>query len=349
MFAAIAGIEYHLPARMLTNQQLAEEFPDWSAAKIAEKTGIETRRLAEPNECASDLAFAAACKLFDSGVCSPKIIDFVLFCTQSPDYIMPTTACLLQNRLGIPTRAGALDFNLGCSGFVYGLSLAKGLIESGQAANVLLLTADTLTKYLHPLDRGTRTLLGDAGAATLVTASKEECGLGPIVFGTDGGGSDQLIVRNGGARHPGRALGTGACPREAAPLPSPDHFYMNGPEIFSFALRVVPDAIEQLLSRANLTLDAVDRFVFHQANSFILEHLRNKLNIPRQKFVLAMRHCGNTSSSSIPIALKEARAEIRPGMTVALVGFGVGLSWAAALEKVSGTNATAFGCPASAL
>jgi 3-oxoacyl-[acyl-carrier-protein] synthase-3 len=328
MQAAIAGLEYHLPETKFTNQQLEAAFPEWTAAKVLDKTGIEERRLAAADECPSDLAVLAAQKLFVAGACSPADIDFLLFCTQGPDYPMPASACLLQDRLGLPMRCGALDFNLGCSGFVYGLGLAKGLIETRQAENVLLLTADAVSKFIHPGDRGNRTLLGDAAAATLIQARrdpplKRPTWIGPFVHGTDGRGAEYLIVRGGGMRQRTTGLPESSDPAHA--------LYMHGPEVLSFALEAVPRALNELLRQAELGHDEVDLFVLHQANGFILEQLRDKLDIPPEKFVLAMRHCGNTASASIPIALKDARdrQQLRPGMRVVLIGFGVGFSWSA--------------------
>ena len=170
MHASISAIEYYLPEKTVSTEELAAEFPAWTVAKIDEKTGIRDRHIAATGECSSDLAVAAARKLFESGACQPGEIDFLLFCTQSPDHFLPTTACLIQDRLGIPTTAGALDFNLGCSGFVYGIGLAEGLISSGQASRVLLLTAETYSKFLSAGDRSVRTIFGDAGAATLLVA-----------------------------------------------------------------------------------------------------------------------------------------------------------------------------------
>jgi 3-oxoacyl-[acyl-carrier-protein] synthase-3 len=338
VLAAVRAIEYHLPEGTITNEELSREFPEWSLDKIAAKTGIVQRHVAGPGECASDLAFAAARKLFASGACRPEEIDFLLLCTQSPDYFLPTTACLLQDRLGLPTTAGALDYNLGCSGFVYGLSLAKGLIETGQAANVLLLTAETYSKFLHRHDRSVRALFGDAAAATLVQARADVPSgglpwIGPFVFGTDGKGCENLIVPAGGMRRPS------GCP---TPHPAgdkerfPDNLYMNGPEIFTFTLQTVPAAVKALLARAGRTMDDVDRFVFHQANRYMLEHLRNKIRIPEEKFVVALSHCGNTVSSTIPIALAEARrnGQLPPGTLAMLVGFGVGYSWGATLIRM---------------
>jgi 3-oxoacyl-[acyl-carrier-protein] synthase-3 len=302
--------------------------------KIDDKTGIRERHIAAPEECSSDLAVAAARKLFDSGACRPDEIDFVLLCTQSPDYFLPTTACLVQDRLGIPTTAGALDFNLGCSGFVYGLGLAEGLIASGQARNLLLLTAETYSKFLHPRDKSVRTLFGDAAAATLLTAS-EQPSLGPFVYGTDGAGAPNLIVPAGGMRQARTAETAIAKEDDSENLRSQDNLFMAGGEIFNFTLSAVPKSIQALLERASLSFEQIDLFVFHQANRFMLEHLRKRLKIPAEKFQVSMAHCGNTVSSTIPIALKEAQREgrLKDGATVMLVGFGVGYSWGATLLR----------------
>lgn len=304
MKATIAAIEYYLPKTVLSNEQLAAEFPGWSATKILEKTGIAERRIASDGECASDLGFAAAKKLFRSGVCSPDQIDYLLLCTQSPDYFLPTTACILQDQLGIPTRAGALDFNLGCSGYVYGLGLAKALIESGQAANVLLITAETYSKFIHPKDKSVRTLFGDAGAACLVrgVAATDEL-LGPFVYGTDGSGAANLIVPVGGMRHRTGRADEEAILDEEQNFRSSANLYMDGPEVFSFTLRVVPKAVEELLARSGKKPQDIDMYVFHQANEYMLEHLRKRLRIPADKFLVCMRNFGNTVSCTIPIAL----------------------------------------------
>lgn len=336
MSAVIRSIEYYLPEQVLSNEDLAVQFGDWSATKIGDKTGIDCRHIAADGECASDLAFAAATKLFASGACEPGDIDYLLLCTQSPDYFLPTTACLLQHRLGLSQDTGALDFNLGCSGYVYGLGLASGLIATGQASNVLLIAAETYSKFIHPKDRSVRTLFGDAAAATLIQAA-DDGGLGPVVLGTDGAGAKNLIVASGGLRTP-HSLQTGEVSEDDhGNLRSADNLYMNGREIFAFTLRVVPQVIRRLLAKAAITIDSVDYFVFHQANEFMLEHLRNKLRIPREKFCVAMRDCGNTVSCTIPIALRVAQDNgcLRPGMLVMLVGFGVGYSWGACLVRWS--------------
>src|ERR1700733_4551585 len=307
-FAAISAIEYHLPYNVLSTAQLASAFPEWSVEKIDAKTGIRDRHIAADNECSSDLAVEAAKKLFRTGGCEPEQIDYVLFCTQTPDYFLPTTACLIQSRLGIPRSAGALDYNLGCSGFVAGLGLAKGLIETGQAAKVLLLTGETYSKFIHDRDRSVRTLFGDAAAATLVSGveGRGHPLIGPFIYGTDGAGAEHLIVPAGGMRQLRTRETAIECEDWSGNIRSRDNLFMNGEEIFNFTLRTIPGCVNCLLERANLPLEAVDLFVFHQANEYILEHLRERLKIPEAKFLVAMRHCGNTVSSTMPIALKEA-------------------------------------------
>lgn len=339
MNAVIRGIAFHLPEKVLTNAQLGAEHPDWAIEKIEEKTGIVERHIAGEAECASDLAAAAARKLIGSGVCGAEDIDYLLLCTQSPDYFLPTSACLIQHRLGLPTRVGALDINLGCSGFVYALGLAKGLIETGQARGVVVLTADTLTKFIHPSDRSVRTVFGDAGAAVFVqgvdAAGNSAPNIGPFVYGTDGGGGDHLMVPVGGLRKRYAPGCDTAVADDQGNLRSPCNLHMNGPEIFTFTLRTVPAAVNALLAKSGLTLEQIDLFVFHQANRQMLEHLRKKLKIPEQEFVIGMSKFGNTTSSTIPVALKQALDEgrLRAGQLVMIVGFGVGNSWAAGLIR----------------
>ena len=254
MKAVIKAIEYYLPERVLSTADLAAEYPEWSVEKIESKTGIHERHIAAPGECSSDLAVAAAEKLFASGVCQASGIDYVLLCTQSPDYFLPTTACLVQDRLGIPTTAGAMDFNLGCSGYVAGLGLARGLIETGQASRVLLLTAETYSKFIHPRDKSVRTIFGDAAAATLVEGVEAaEALIGPFQYGTDGSGGRNLIVPTGGMRcHPSMETAV-ATEDESGNWRSRDNLFMDGGEIFNFTIRAVPKSIQDLLAKAQVT------------------------------------------------------------------------------------------------
>ena len=334
--AALKAIASYLPQGILTNEELAQEVGGWDAQKILEKTGIAVRHIAAPEECASDLGVAAAERLFAKGACRPGDIDFVLFCTQSPDYFLPTTACLIQDRLGLRLDCGALDFNQGCSGFVYGLSLAKGLIETGNATNVLLITAETYSKFINRRDRSVRTIFGDGAAATLLTAVESDSELiGPFVFGTDGRGASELIVPAGGLRQPvgceqavEREDGRGNWRSER-------NLYMNGPEVYRFTVETVPRLLEELLAKSGQRVEDVDHFIFHQANKFMLERLRARTPIPQEKFWVDLADTANTVSVTIPLALEKAhcRGQIRSGHRLALVGFGVGYSWAGAMME----------------
>lgn len=332
--ARIAAIATHLPERVLSNDDLAELYPAWPAAKILEKTGIAERRIAAEGETATDLAFHAAEKLFNNGACTRDEVDFLILCTQAPDHILPTSACILQHRLGLPTRVGALDINLGCSGFVYGLSLAAGLIASGAARNVVLLTADTYSKFIHPQDKSVRTLFGDGAAATLIQPAEpgSTAAIGPFVFGTDGSGAGDLIVEAGAARLPRSAETAVEVTDRTGNVRSRDHLYMNGGSVLNFTLREVPRAVAALLDKTGTTADDYDKFVLHQANKFMLDALGKKLNVPLERVSRHFEAIGNTVSSTIPFVMEREMALGGgfPGTRMMLVGFGVGLSWAAA-------------------
>lgn len=334
-FAKIVAIEYELPSQSLSNEDLARQFPDWDVTKIFGKTGINDRRIAAENECASDLALRACEKVFTSGVIERSKIDCLILCTQSPDYVLPATACILQYRLGLSTQCAAFDYNQGCSGFIYGLGIAKGLIETDQAKNVLLVTAETYSKYINAGDKSVRTLFGDAAAATLIQAADETVALDRFRYGTDGSGAQSLIVPVGGSRFPA-ALNLNLEPRkdESGNVRTDADLYMNGPAILEFSLKRVPELFESLFDEY-FTPEMVDLFVFHQANKFMLDALRKRLKLPEEKFVREFEHCGNTVSSTIPIALKESmeKGTLKIGDIVACVGFGVGLSWAACTAR----------------
>lgn len=321
-YASIGPISVHLPDLVEDNETLAKQFPKWDMELIQQKTGIHARHIAAQDECASDLAVAAAEKLFAEHAIDRDSIDFLLLCTQSPDYPLPTTACMLQDRLHLRTSIGALDFNLGCSGFVYGLSLADGLIRSGVAKRVLLITAETYSKYIDATDRSLRTIFGDGAAATLVDAA-DEPSLESFVFGTDGRGASTLIVNDGGARPAHSALQ----PNKRRRWPS--RLYMDGPELVEFTLGVVPPMIERILAGACMSRDDVDIYLVHQATAFLLDHLRARLKLNEHLLPADLDYCGNTVSSTLPILIRDLRASgrIQSGTRSLLIGFGVGLSW----------------------
>jgi 3-oxoacyl-[acyl-carrier-protein] synthase III len=332
MKAYIKAISYYLPSETLSNEDLVSEFPEWSIDKIAGKIGVNKRHISALDETAGDMAEKAARLLFDAYALQPSLIDFILLCTQSPDYFLPTTACVLQERLGISTKAGALDFNLGCSGFVYGLALAKGLIAGGVAKNILLITSETYTKHIHRRDKGNRTIFGDASAATLVSTE----GFAEILnfsLGTDGRGSQNLIIKTGGLRSPQSANDL-TFDEYDNPISS-DYLFMNGSEILNFTLEAVPVLIHDTLWKNDLDQEQIDLFVFHQANKHIMNFLRKKIKIDEDKFYYYLEGVGNTVSSTIPIALKEAQKENKLRGNVLLAGFGVGYSWAGTVLKIS--------------
>lgn len=328
MSARIAAVDYFLPDEVLTNEDLSREFPEWSVEKISAKTGVDRRHISAADEFSSDLAIAAGRALFENQGIDPNSIDYLIVCTQSPDYYLPSTACIVQDGLGIPTSAGATDITLGCSGYIYGLGLAKGLIESGQAARVLVITADTYTKFINPSDKSVRTIFGDGAAATLVTDGGDSKSITALTYGTDGAGAKSLIVPNGGLRS-GNDIQPKADAITRKLETSGYDLYMDGPDIFNFTLRVVPATVSTILEKAGLEQDDIDLFVFHQANAFMLEHLRKKLGVPAERFFVSLAESGNTVSSTIPIALANAERSgaLKPGMRVMLLGFGVGLSW----------------------
>lgn len=330
--AYIKAISYYLPETVVTNEDLVAEFPEWSVEKVAAKVGVDARHVAAPGETAGDLAEKAARKLFAEYSVDPASVDFVLLCTQSPDYFLPPTACVLQDRLGIPTSAGALDFDLGCSGCIYGLALAQGLIAAGTARNVLLLTAETYTKYIHPSDKGNRSIFGDGAAACLVSTDGF-AEIGNCVLGTDGSRREALIVRTGAQR---QREATGLSGEDVeGHVRRDDYLYMDGGAIFNFTLDVVPELMAQVLSRNTLEKENIGYYVFHQANKFMLDTLRKVCAIPKDKFYNELSGTGNTVSSTVLIGLKESldRGVIGPGATVLVAGFGVGLSWGGTVLK----------------
>lgn len=327
----IKAIDYYLPDNVLTNEELMKEFPEWSVEKVASKIGITERHISADNETASDMAVKAAEKLFET---HPEInkdeIDFILLCTQSPDYFLPTTACLIQDRLCLQKNIGAFDFNLGCSGYVYGLAVAKGLLLGGIANNILLLTAETYTKYLHQKDKSNRTIFGDGASATIIS-TEGFAEIGNFSIGSDGQGAKNLIVKSGASRC--HNLQNDLFFDESSNPISSDFLFMNGPEIFNFTLEVVPNLIADTLKKNYLRQNDIDLFVFHQANKYILNFLRKRIKIDEQKFYYCIEHVGNTVSSTIPIALYYIAKDGLMKGNILLAGFGVGYSWAGVVLK----------------
>ena len=325
MKSYIKAISTYFPKNILTNDAISAQFPEWNSEKILQKIGIEQRYIAQEDECASDMAAKAVLNLIEEHHLDKNAIDFLLLCTQTPDHILPTTACIVQEKAGLPTSCAALDINQGCSGYIYGLSLASSLIASGNFKNVILVTADTYTKYIHPKDKGNLSIFRDAATATLVSTEGAYC-IGKPTLGTDGAGAENLIIRNGGTRSP----------RNENPDDLDNFVDMKGGKIFNFIVKRTPEVVYNNLKTNNLDIKDIDLFVFHQANTHILNKVREEMEIPEEKFVIEMRYYGNTISSTIPIAFSEHLRKYpqKASEKIQFVGFGVGYSWGAiCIEK----------------
>ncbi len=337
MKAYIKAISYYLAEKKLTNEELSHLFPEWTVEDIYKRTGVRERGISPLTELSSDKAVKAAEKFFQEHPVDKSEIDYLIFCTQCPDHITPSSACIIQDRLGLSKKIGALDVNLGCTGFTYILSLAKGLIETGMAKNVLLLNSESLTRLLHPKDKASRILFGDAGTATLISAREEE-GISDFVFGTDGSGKDLMIIRAGAFRQPYKKDGTHSpeYSDEFGNITSDDHYYMKGTSVLSFSVETAQRMTDDLLKKMAMTPEQIDYYIFHQANGFVLKVIQRKLKIPDEKFCIDLAHCGNTVSCTIPIALCDAlnSGKLRKGDKVLLGAFGVGLSWSATVMTV---------------
>ena len=327
--AYIHSLTYCLPDEIITNMQLESKLGGVEA--VSKTAGVLSRHKAAEGETASDLAVKAAGKLIKENCIQRDCIDFLLFCTQSPDYFMPSTACVIQDRLGIPTTAGAFAYDLGCSGYVYGLAIANSFVDSGLARNVLLLTADTISKYLHPEDKN-RLLFGDAATATLIS-TEGIAEIGKFEKGTDGSGYEHIIIRNGGNRH--RTLTGNSRTDDNGNTHRDDYFDMDGEAVFNFTIERLPLLIDGCLKRNEITKDDVGYFVFHQANKYMLNTIRKLNKLPKEGFFVDLSDTGNTTSSTIPIGLCKslANGSIHKEMNVMVAGFGVGLSWAATILK----------------
>lgn len=329
MGSKITNIEYYFPKKKVTNQELNQIFPDYDFKNFEKKVGIKSRYVVE-EETALDLA-VNACKKVLSNFEKEKI-DYIIYCTQSPEYFLPTTACILQNQLGLRKNIGAFDFNLGCSGYIYGLGMAKSLIETGMAENVLLVTAETYSKYIHPKDRSNRAIFGDAAAATIISKSEEEHFM-QFMYGTDGSGFNKLIVKNGGSKFP-LEENPEEIPYGTNNSYTENHLYMDGPEIFNFTAETIPNFTIDLIHKNGLEKEEVGQYILHQANAYMLNFMRKKMGVEKEKFYINLEESGNTVSCTIPIALKNYLDEGNKEQYVALVGFGVGLSWGGCMIKI---------------
>lgn len=335
MSVGIEAIEVAFGSTTLTNEQLAADFPEWDFANLTGKTGVFARPIASEGETALDLAERACRLLDDRGLLRPGDIDAVIFCTETPDHPIPPNACILHGRLGLRTTVSAFDITLACSGFTYGLMLARSMILSGAARRVLLATADTYSRLIHEGDRATRALFGDAAAVAVIGADAPGMHIIDVQPGTAGTQYERFIVRAGGARAPRTVATRAEYLDRSGNRRSQEHIEMDGFGVLSFFNTTIPGAVRALLDRHALTLDDIDLFIFHQASKVALDGVRRGLGAPADKFVVDLAETGNLVSASIPVAMHRAQesGRLASGQRVVVCGFGVGLSWATALVQ----------------
>jgi 3-oxoacyl-[acyl-carrier-protein] synthase-3 len=329
MQSQITNISSYFPESRLTNAMLQNEFPDLKIKELTRLTGVFSRAVSNENETSVDMAVQAAQQLFLREGVNQSAIDFVIFCSAGGDFITPASACIIQDKLGLPQQCGAFDFNQGCTGYIYGMSLADSLIKAGNASHVLLLTSETITKTIHPKDKANRAIFGDAATASLIRVSQGGSKMGTFIFGTDGSRFDQIIIKHGRERFPLPRFAEDDFLDEFGNVRNHAHFYMNGSEVFNFSVAKAPELVQALLEQSNLELEDISLFVFHQANRIILETIGRKLKIPEEKIVIELENTGNTVSSTIPIALQKAMesGRCKRGDKILIAGFGVGFSW----------------------
>jgi 3-oxoacyl-[acyl-carrier-protein] synthase III len=323
-FAHIVGWGKFVPEGILTNQDL-ERMVDTTDEWIRSRTGICERHIASPKESTSTLAIQAAQRALEVADVDPLDLDLIIVATATPDYVFPSTACLVQDALGA-TRAAAFDMNAACSGFIYALSTARDSIIAGTYRRVLVIGAETFSRIVNWHDRDTCVLFGDGAGAVILAGSDLPGGLLSFALGADGSGAELLIVPAGGSRHP-------AC--EDTVRQNLHSIKMNGREVFRFATRVMERASRQVAERAELKMEHVELIIPHQANGRIIQSARESLKIPAERVFSNLERYGNTSAASIPMALCEAIEEgrVQPGDHLILVGFGAGLTWGAALVE----------------
>lgn len=331
----IEQIEYYLPGHPVSNAALEEKNPEWQMDKVESKTGVYNRHFAAADETAFDLAVKACDKLFVSKIIDPKEIDGVIFCTQSPDYIMPSNAFLIHEHYNMRSAALAFDYNLACSGYVYGLAITSSLLNSGFTKNIILITADTYSRFINPNDRSTMSLFGDAAAVTLLRKDDSGSELIDIIMETSGKDYRSFYIPAGGCRIPFNKETRKEEEDSSGNIRSKEDIYMNGFGVWKFIASVVPGQIEDLLARNNISKNDINCFFFHQASKMTLDSLVKSLDIPPEKVFSNLANIGNTVSASIPIAIKDAmeQGKIHRGDLLLLSGFGVGLSWASALIR----------------
>ena len=326
-------VSYTLAPNKVTNTDLSNSFTDFSEEKIWKSTGIKNRYTIDPFTRISDFGAECAEAFFEQYPIKKEEIDFLIFCTECPDYMGPATSCIVQHKLNLSTNTGTIDLAFGCSGYTYGLSMAKALIESGMANNILFITADIPTQVLSKEDAHLHFLFSDGASASLISSRAEGYRIGDFIFGTDGAGESKLLSKNSAFYEPKTSEWYKEQINEGL---LHGRMQMDGEDVFRFSLREVPRLVNSILTKNNCQQDDIDLFVFHQASTIILKSLKRKLRIPDERFFCNLAEVGNTVSASIPIALCDAfsQGKIKPGMKVLIAGFGIGYSWSGTIIQI---------------
>lgn len=334
MGVIIKHIEYYLPEKVVTNIDLSKDNPEWNIEKIEEKSGVKKRHIAEPNETALDLAIKAVEKIFSSHVISKDEIDAVIFCTQSQDYVMPANSFLIHKHFNFKQNVWTFDYNLACSGYIFGLAITRGILETGLAKNVLLINSETYSKYINPKDRSTSILFGD-GAAASVISYEDIGGIVDIILSSNGDKFDSFYIPAGGMKTPKSKDTKDIIVDNSGNVKTLENIHMNGFAVWQFISKNVSEQINTLLERNHLGVNDIDLYVFHQASKLTLDSLVKSLKLDNDKVFLNLQDVGNTVSASVPIALKDAElsGKLKKGDLVLLSGFGVGLSWGSIIMR----------------
>lgn len=334
MKATITGMHYCLPPRRLTNEELETRFDPKALKSIIKMSGIRERRVTVSGQTALDLGHVAAQRLLEDRGIASSSLDLIVFVSQTGDYQLPASACVLHERLGAATHCAAFDINLGCSAFPYALSVVNGMIVSGQTRRALLVNADALSQVIHPQDRGLVPLHGDGAVATLIEAVEDgSAGLNGFLLGTDGTGYRHLIIPASGARLARSADTKREVRDDSGSVRTDEHLKMNGPAVFHFSVYKVPEVIKAALERFQCRLEDIDLVILHQANRMMLDLIYRSVGVPEEKRFFFMEMVGNMSGASTPMVLAEAirQGRVRPGSKTLVCSFGVGLSWGVAL------------------
>jgi 3-oxoacyl-[acyl-carrier-protein] synthase-3 len=347
MATTITGMHYCIPDNILDNQEMANRFGERAVLAITKMAGVKERRVVTPGVTASDLGYTAAKRLLDSRGIDPKSIDLLIFVSQTGDYQVPATACVLHERLGLSDTCAAFDVAQGCSAFPYGACVASSMVEAGGFRRALLINADTVSLLLHPQDRGLVPLHGDAAAVSLIEPCEAGSGFLWFELGTDGTGHQHIIIPASGTRNPRTEDTKVEFVDDSGIVRTQEHLFMNGPAVFHFSLHKIPDVIRAALEKHQMVIEDFDLVLLHQANRTMVDMIYKALAVPPEKRFYFMEKVGNAAGASSPMLLAEAWRSglVKPGQKVLLAAFGNGLSWGIMALRWPSVIESAIGAP----